>query len=98
MSLGFAIALGLGCGLAFGLAPALQLARLDAQQALRSGASTPPRSRLRNTLMAVEVALAVTVLVAAGMFLRNFMATRNEDPGFRRQGVLLAGTTCRSAR
>jgi putative ABC transport system permease protein len=91
MSLGFAIALGLGCGLAFGLAPALQLARIDAQQALRSGASTPPRSRLRNTLMAVEVALAVTVLVAAGMFLRNFMATRNEDPGFRRQGVLLAG-------
>ena len=91
MTLGFAILLGLACGLVFGIAPALQLARLDAQQALRSGASTPPRSRLRNTLMAVEVALAVTVLVAAGMFLRNFMATRNEDPGFRRQGVLLAG-------
>jgi predicted permease len=91
MTLGFAVLLGLACGLVFGLAPALQLARLDAQQALRSGASTPPRSRLRNTLMAVEVALAVTVLVAAGMFLRNFMATRNEDPGFRRQGVLLAG-------
>jgi predicted permease len=91
MTLGFAILLGLTCGLVFGLAPALQLAKLDAQQALRSGAITPPRSRLRNTLMAVEVALAVTVLVAAGMFLRNFMATRNEDPGFRRQGVLLAG-------
>jgi predicted permease len=91
MSIAFAILLGAGCGLAFGLAPALQLARLDAQQALRAGATTPPRSRLRNTLMAVEVALAVTVLVAAGMFLRNFMATRNEDPGFRRQGVLLAG-------
>jgi macrolide transport system ATP-binding/permease protein len=91
MTMGFAILLGLGCGLAFGLAPALQLARLDAQHALRSAASTPRRSRLRNTLMAIEVALAVTVLVAAGMFLRNFMATRNEDPGFRREGVLLAG-------
>ena len=91
MTIAFAILLGVGCGLAFGLAPALQLARLDAQSALRAGAATPPRSRLRNTLMAVEVALAVTVLVAAGMFLRNFMATRNEDPGFRRQGVLLAG-------
>jgi predicted permease len=91
MTIGFSLLLGLACGLAFGLAPALQLARLDAQQALRAGASTPPRSRLRNALMAVEVALAVTVLVAAGMFLRNFMATRNEDPGFRREGVLLAG-------
>ena len=91
VTLGFAILLGLGCGLVFSLPPALQLARLDAQQALRSGSITPPRSRMRNTLMAVEVALAVTVLVAAGMFLRNFMATRNEDPGFRRQGVLLAG-------
>lgn len=91
MTIAFAMLLGVGCGLAFGLAPALQLARLDAQQALRAGTATAPRSRLRNTLMAIEVALAVTVLVAAGMFLRNFMATRNEDPGFRRQGVLLAG-------
>src|SRR5204862_534192 len=55
-----------------------------------AGASTPPRSRLRNTLMAVEVALAVVVLLAAGIFLRAFMQTRNEDTGFRRDGVLLA--------
>ncbi len=86
----FAMALGLACGLIFGLAPALQLARLDPQLTLRTGASTPPRSRLRNTLMAVEVALAVIVLLAAGIFLRGFMQTRNEDPGFKRDGVLLA--------
>ena len=86
----FTLALGLGCGLIFGLAPALQLARLDPQMTLRAGASTPPRSRLRNTLMAVEVALAVVVLLAAGIFLRAFMQTRNEDTGFRRDGVLLA--------
>lgn len=89
-TMAFAMLLGLGCGLAFGAAPALQLARLDAQHALRSSAATRQRSGLRNTLMAAEVALAVTVLVAAGMFLRNFMATRNEDPGFKRDGVLLA--------
>jgi predicted permease len=89
-SFAFAAALGLACGLIFGLAPALQLARLDPQLTLRAGASTPPRSRLRNTLMAVEVALAVVVLLAAGIFLRNFMETRNEDTGFRRDGVLLA--------
>jgi putative ABC transport system permease protein len=86
----FTLALGLACGLIFGLAPALQLARLDPQLTLRAGASTPPRSRLRNTLMAVEVGLAVVVLLAAGIFLRNFMQTRHEDTGFRRDGVLLA--------
>jgi len=87
----FTMALGAGCGLLFGLMPALQLARADAQQTLRAGANTPPRSRLRNVLMAVEVALAVMVLVAAGIFLRRFMSTQYEDPGFRREGVLLAG-------
>jgi predicted permease len=40
--------------------------------------------------MAVEVALAVVVLLAAGIFLRGFMQTRNEDTGFKREGVLLA--------
>jgi predicted permease len=89
-SFAFTLALGLACGLIFGLAPAWQLARLDPQLTLRAGASTPPRSRLRNTLMAVEVALAVVVLLAAGIFLRSFMQTRNEDTGFRRDGVLLA--------
>jgi predicted permease len=90
-ALGFTMLLGLACGLIFGVAPALQLARMDAQLSLRAGASTPQRSRLRNTLMAIEVALAIVVLVAAGLFLRSFMATRNEDPGFKRDGVLLAG-------
>jgi predicted permease len=90
-SLLFTIGVGLACGLLFGAAPALQMARADAQHTLRAGASTPPRSRLRNTLMAVEVALAVTVLVAAGLFLRSFASTRTEDPGFRRVGVLRAG-------
>ena len=43
MTLGFAIALGLACGIIFGLAPAFQLARLDAQQALRAlDRSNPP--------------------------------------------------------
>lgn len=89
-SLAFTVALGLACGLIFGLGPALQLARLDPQLTLRAGASTPPRSGLRHALMAVEVALAAVVLLAAGIFLQKFMQTRNEDTGFRRDGVLLA--------
>lgn len=88
--LGFAMLLGLGGGLLFGTAPALQLVRINPQDVLRSGASTAPRSGLRNLLMGVEVALATAILVAAGVFLQSFRNTRETDPGFRREGVLLA--------
>ncbi len=87
----FAMALSLLCGVLFGLVPAVHLARQDPHTALRSGFSTPQRSRLRYALVASEVALAITVLIASGLFIRQFMATRNDDPGFRREGVLLAG-------
>ena len=87
--LAVAIALGVCCGLAFGAAPALQLSRVDPQLTLRAGASTAPRGRLRNALMAVEVGIALVVLVVAGLFFRSFQATREADPGFRRDGVLL---------
>ena len=40
--------------------------------------------------MAVEVALALVVLMAAALFVRSFSDTRDTDPGFRREGVLLA--------
>lgn len=90
VGLAFAILLGLACGLVFGVAPAVQLARVNPQLALRSGSRTAARSRMRNALMGTEVALALVVLVAAGLFLRSFHETRETDPGFRREGVLLA--------
>jgi predicted permease len=86
----FAILLGVGSGVIIGAAPAMQLARLDPHAALRSGARTAGRSRMRNALMAVQVALALVVLIVAGLFFRNFLETRATDPGFRREGVLLA--------
>jgi predicted permease len=89
-SLVFAAALGAACGLIFGIAPALQLARVDPQAALRAGARTAGRSGMRNALMGIEVGLALVVLLAAAMFLRSFTETRETDPGFRREGVLLA--------
>lgn len=86
----FAATLGLACGAVFGAAPAFQLARLDPQLAFRAGSTYYGRSRLRNALMAVQVTLALVVLVAAGLFLQSFLETRDTDPGFRREGVLLA--------
>lgn len=86
----FAIGLGILCGLIFGAAPALQLSRVNAYSELRSSSRAAPRGRLRSVLMGAQVALAVIVLVAAAIFYRSFSETREMDPGFRREGVLLA--------
>ena len=84
------LALGLGGALLFSLAPALQSARTDTQLALRSGHAAVRRSRgLLQILVALEVALALLVLVGGAMFLRNFLESRTQDPGFRSDGVLL---------
>jgi predicted permease len=88
--LAFALLLGGVCGLIFGLAPALQLARIDPQAAIRSAGRTAGRSTFRNALMGVQVALALVVLMSAALFVRSFAETREIDPGFRREGVLLA--------
>ena len=90
VGLAFALGLGLLCGLIFGVAPAAQLATVDPQVALRAGARGAGRNPLRNGLMAAEVALALVVLMAAALFVRSFSDTLNADPGFRRDGVLLA--------
>ena len=82
--------LGLGCGVVFGLAPAIQLARLAPQLSLRPAGGAPPRSRARDAIMATQVGLAMVVLLAAGLFVQVFLDTQRIDPGFRREGVLLA--------
>ena len=88
--LAVAMLLGVACGLIVGAAPAAQLARMDPLGAFRSGARGASRNRLRTALMGVQVALAVVVLIAAGIFLRSFLETRSTHPGFERGGVLLA--------
>ena len=90
-SLLFAAGLGVACGLVFGLAPALQLARADVQQALRGGRSTVGgRSRLRDALVATEIAAALVVLVLAGLFLKSFHNAQTLNPGYAVDRVLLA--------
>ena len=86
----FAILLGVASGLLFGAAPALQLGRVDPQQALRSGSKGAGRSAIRDALMALQCALALLVLVVAGLFFQSFAETRGTDPGFRVDGIMLA--------
>lgn len=90
VGLAFTVALGIVCALIFGAAPAAHLARLDPQQALRSSAGGIGRGGVRNLLMASEAGLALVVLVVAGLFFQSFRETREVDPGFKREGLLLA--------
>ena len=84
----FAMILGIVSGLLIGAAPAAYLARIDPQAALRGGTRTAGRSRLRPTIMGAQIALAVVVLLVAGLFIRAYLETRT-DTGFDRDGVSL---------
>ena len=91
-SLAFAIALAATCGIVFGLAPALQLARADVLQALRGGrGAIVGRNRLRSALVGIEVAVALVVLTLAGLFLTSFQNALRTSPGFDAHRVMLAG-------
>ena len=75
----------------FGLAPALQLSRVDLMASLRIGAAsaaTGRGSRLRHTLIAVEVALAFVLLAGAVLMVRTVAGLSNVDPGFRPNGLV----------
>jgi predicted permease len=90
LAIAFAAALGAVCGLLIGFMPALHLARLHPHRALHAEGAIAGRGGIRRMLMAVEVGLATVVLIAAAMFLRSFSDSRDTDPGFKREGVLLA--------
>ncbi|RPJ81006.1 MAG: FtsX-like permease family protein, partial [Acidobacteria bacterium] len=86
--LGVTLALSVSVGLVFGLVPTLQARRLDLQSSLKGdgGAQASPapgRLRLRGLLVAGEVALAVMLVLAAGLLLRSFWELWRVDPGFR---------------
>jgi putative ABC transport system permease protein len=88
----FAMLEGLGTSLAFGLLPALRAARrLDLQRGLREGGAAlggQSGRRSRSVLVAAEVALAVVLVIGAGLLLRSLARLRNVDPGFDPRGVL----------
>jgi len=90
----FTLALSLGTGLLFGLAPALSANRGRLFGALKEGGRAVAggaRGRLVRRLLVVgEVAVALILLVGAGLLLRSFSRLRTVDPGFRPEGVLTA--------
>ncbi|MEO6994856.1 MAG: ABC transporter permease [Lacunisphaera sp.] len=89
-SIAFASALASTCGILFGLAPALQLARTDIIKSLRNGSgSIAGRSLLRDLLIGLEVGVALVVIVLAALFLRSFHNALQVHPGFDSDRVML---------
>jgi predicted permease len=82
-------------GFAFGLAPALRAGRSNALDALRSGTRTVGgrTQRLRATLVIVEVAASVVLLILSGLLIRAVWRIQAIDPGFVADNVLTLRTT-----
>ena len=90
----FTVAATIMAGILFGIAPAWQISRLDRFDALReggrSGAAGLRRQTLRAGLVIGEVALALVLLVGAGLFLRSLAALEDVNPGFQPKGLITA--------
>jgi putative ABC transport system permease protein len=88
----FAVLVSIGAAVAFGLLPAIHAARPDVQQALQlsAGRSTAGagKRRLLSTLVVGELALAMVLLIGAGLFMQGFNRLTNVEPGFDPDNVL----------
>jgi multidrug efflux pump subunit AcrB len=96
MVLGFALLVSLLAGLGFGLVPALQSSKAEIAVAMREGAkgsgTSGKTNRLRGLLIASESALAVVLMVGAGLLLRTFWGLLQTDPGFNPSRIVAAST------
>jgi predicted permease len=83
---GFTAALSLLSSVMFGLIPALKYTGLRMSAALgsigRTASATRARHRVRNVLVVVQVAIALVLLVSAGLMIRTFESLRTVEPGF----------------
>ena len=94
---GFTLMLSLVTGVIFGLVPALQAAKVDLNEALkqsggRTGTGTG-QHRLRSALVVAEIALALVLLVGAGLLIQTFLKLRALDIGVNPENVLTLRTS-----
>jgi putative ABC transport system permease protein len=89
--LGFTLGVSLLTGIIFGLAPAWSASRVNPNELLKAGGGVgrgSRRHRARGIFVAAEVALALVLLVGAGLLARSYVRLRSVDPGFDPRNVL----------
>jgi predicted permease len=90
--LGYLIAISIGTGLVFGMAPALRLSKLDVNVALKDGgrgATAGGRGKHLSAVLVIgEMALAVVLLAGAGVMIRSFLKVHNATLGINTANVL----------
>jgi putative ABC transport system permease protein len=90
--LGFTVGVALLTGVLFGLVPAVRATRVSPQAAMKAQGRgmTSARLPMAKALVVGQVALSLILVVAAGLLVGSFRRLQTLDPGFRREGVLLA--------
>jgi putative ABC transport system permease protein len=90
--LGFTLLISVLTGVLFGLAPALRTMRLNLSESLKEGgrgaSEGGQRNRTRSVLVVLESAIAVVLLIGAGLLIRSLIRLQNVSPGFDAQNVL----------
>jgi putative ABC transport system permease protein len=90
--LAFAFVISMVTGVAFGSAPALRASRVNLNETLNDGGRTPgagsTRSPLRSALVVTEVALAMVLLIAAGLLIKTVIRLNDVNPGFNPQRLV----------
>ena len=92
--LGFTLLVSLATGVIFGLVPAWQASHVDLNSSLKSGTRTggggESKGRVRNALIMAEVALALVLLISAGLLIQSFARLGSVQPGLRTERLLTA--------
>lgn len=91
----FALVVSVLCGILFGLFPALRLSHPNALSAVKEGDPRSVRTgfRAQNAFVAAEMAMAVVLLIGAGLMIRTLAQLWKVDPGFNPKNVLTFGIT-----
>ena len=98
--LAFAVLATFVCAVLVGIAPALRQSMASVHDAIRSGrgSSAQPRRKVRSVLVVAEVAMALVILVGAGLLTRSFLALQKVDQGFTPGPTLTFAVTLPRAR